>query len=39
LAALVFGSAEIMSAGFYLGAGIIVASVISLPWLRKWIGE
>ena len=39
LAAMVFGSAEIMSAGFYLGAGIIVASVVSLPWLRKWIGE
>ena len=35
LAAAVFGDAEVMSGGFYLGAAIIIASVVSLPWLRK----
>lgn len=37
LAALVFGKAEFMSAGFYLGAGIIIAVVLSLPWIRRWV--
>lgn len=37
LAALIFGRSEFMSPGFYLGAGIIVASVVMLPWLRKLI--
>jgi drug/metabolite transporter (DMT)-like permease len=36
LAALIFGQAEYMSAGFYLGAGIIIGSVILVPWLEKW---
>ncbi|MBK8092849.1 MAG: DMT family transporter [Verrucomicrobiaceae bacterium] len=35
LAALIFGSSEFMSPGFYFGASIIIASVVSLPWLRK----
>ena len=39
LAALVFGSAEHMSAGFYLGAGIIVSVVLGLPWIRRWTGS
>jgi len=34
LAALVFGQTERMSAGFYAGAGIIVAGVMLLPWAR-----
>ncbi len=34
LAALVFGEKERMSGGFYLGASIIVASVIALPVLN-----
>jgi len=38
LAALVFGSAEYMSSGFYVGAGIIVAVVLGLPWIRRWTG-
>lgn len=35
LAAAVFGKAEIMSGGFYLGAGIIIAVVLALPWIRR----
>ena len=35
LAALVFGETERMSGGFYLGAGIIMAVVMGLPWLRR----
>lgn len=37
LAALVFGEKERMSGGFYLGASIIVAAVISLPVLNRLI--
>jgi len=37
LAALVFGQAEFMSGGFYLGAGIIIAVVLTLPWIRRWV--
>lgn len=37
LAALVFGQAEFMSGGFYLGAGIIIAIVLTLPWIRRWV--
>lgn len=37
LAALVFGKAEFMSAGFYFGAGIIIAVVLTLPWIRRWV--
>lgn len=37
LAAVVFGRAEFMSGGFYLGAGIIVAVVLALPWIRRWV--
>ncbi|MDZ4402945.1 DMT family transporter [Prosthecobacter sp.] len=37
LAALVFGKAEFMSGGFYLGAGIIIAVVLALPWIRRWV--
>lgn len=37
LAALVFGKAEFMSSGFYLGAGIIIAVVLALPWIRRWV--
>lgn len=37
LAALVFGRAEVMSGGFYLGAGIIMAVVLGLPWVRRWV--
>lgn len=35
LAALFFGSTEQMSAGFYIGTGIILAAVITLPWLQR----
>lgn len=35
LAAAVFGKAEFMSGGFYLGAGIITAVVLALPWIRR----
>jgi|APTNR8051073442_1049403.scaffolds.fasta_scaffold02508_9 drug/metabolite transporter (DMT)-like permease len=35
LAAVIFGKNELMSPGFYVGAGIILAVVISLPWLRR----
>lgn len=37
LAALVFGKAEFMSAGFYLGASVITAVVLALPWIRRWV--
>jgi len=37
IAALVFGQAEYMSAGFYLGAAVIIAVVLTLPWLRRWV--
>lgn len=37
LAAAVFGRAEFMSGGFYLGATIIIAVVLALPWIRKWV--
>ena len=37
LAALVFGSEEFMSSGFYLGAAIIIGSVLLVPWLEKWV--
>jgi len=36
LAALIFGQSEYMSPGFYIGAGIIIGSVILVPWLEKW---
>ena len=35
LAALFFGEKERMSAGFYLGALIIMASVLALPWINR----
>lgn len=38
LAVLVFGKAEYMSGGFYSGAGIIIAVVLALPWIRRWVG-
>jgi drug/metabolite transporter (DMT)-like permease len=37
LAALVFGQAEFMSGGFYLGTSIIIATVLALPWIRRWV--
>ncbi len=37
LAAMVFGSEEHMSGGFYAGAGIITACVLLVPWLRRWV--
>jgi drug/metabolite transporter (DMT)-like permease len=37
LAALVLGRAEFMSAGFYLGATVIIAVVLALPWIRRWV--
>lgn len=36
LALVFFGEAEKMSAGFYAGAGIIVAVVLALPWAKRW---
>ena len=36
LAAAIFGKRELMSPGFYLGAGIILMIVVSMPWLRRW---
>lgn len=39
LAALVFGVAEHMRPGFYLGAGIITSAVLALPWLERWTGQ
>lgn len=35
LAALIFGQTERMRAGFYLGAAIIIGSVLALPWLER----
>jgi drug/metabolite transporter (DMT)-like permease len=35
LAALVFGDKERMTPGFYFGAGLIVASVLAVPWLQR----
>jgi drug/metabolite transporter (DMT)-like permease len=35
LAALFFGEKERMSPGFYLGAVIIIASVVTLPWINR----
>jgi drug/metabolite transporter (DMT)-like permease len=35
LAALIFGQTEHMSTGFYLGAAIIVGSVLALPWFNQ----
>ena len=37
LAALIFGERERMSGGFYLGAGIIIAAVLALPWVNRRI--
>ncbi|HYF37560.1 MAG TPA: DMT family transporter [Prosthecobacter sp.] len=37
LAVLIFGAREYMSGAFYLGAGIIVGSVILVPWLRRYV--
>jgi len=37
LAVLIFGSQEHMSSGFYIGAGIIMGSVLIVPWLRRWV--
>jgi drug/metabolite transporter (DMT)-like permease len=36
LAALIFGSREFMSPGFYMGAAIIIGSVFMVPWLARW---
>ncbi len=36
LAALVFGSCERMTPGFYAGAGILIAAVFAVPWLQRW---
>lgn len=35
LAALIFGAKEQMTPGFYAGAGIIILSVLMVPWLQK----
>jgi drug/metabolite transporter (DMT)-like permease len=35
LALVFFGEAEKMSAGFYLGAAVIVGVVLALPWVRR----
>jgi drug/metabolite transporter (DMT)-like permease len=35
LAALIFGEKERMSGGFYLGAGIIIAIVMLMPWVQR----
>lgn len=37
LAALIFGSEEYMSTGFYVGAAIIIGGVILVPWLERWV--
>lgn len=39
LAVIVFGSQEHMSGGFYLGASIIIGSVLIVPWLKRWTGQ
>ncbi len=36
LGLLFFGDTEHMSSGFYLGAGIILVSVVVLPWVQRW---
>ncbi len=35
LAAIIFGSQEYMSQGFYVGASIIIGSVFMVPWLTR----
>lgn len=35
MAALIFGSHEFMSPGFYMGATIIIGSVLLVPWLTR----
>ena len=35
LAAIIFGSQEYMSRGFYAGAAIIIGSVFMVPWLTR----
>ncbi len=35
LAALIFGAREQMTPGFYVGAAIIVGSVLLVPWLQR----
>ncbi|SKA89441.1 EamA-like transporter family protein [Prosthecobacter debontii] len=37
LAVIIFGTQEHMSGGFYLGAGIIIGSVLIVPWLKRWV--
>lgn len=37
LAVLIFGTQEHMSGGFYVGASIIIASVLTVPWLRRFV--
>lgn len=37
LAVIIFGSQEHMSGGFYVGASIIIGSVLLVPWLRRWV--
>ena len=37
LAVLIFGSQEHMSGGFYIGASIIMGSVLIVPWLSRWV--
>lgn len=39
LAFIIFGRQEVMSGGFYLGAGVIAAVVLGLPWIRRWVEE
>jgi drug/metabolite transporter (DMT)-like permease len=39
LATWVFGSSELMRPGFYWGAAIILASVVCLPLIRRWVGD
>ncbi|MCB1224394.1 MAG: DMT family transporter [Verrucomicrobiales bacterium] len=38
LAVGVFGSEEVLRPGFYIGVGIIIVSVMLLPWLERWRG-
>lgn len=37
LAVVIFGAQEHMSGGFYVGASIIIGSVLIVPWLRRWV--
>ncbi|MBB5034796.1 DMT family transporter [Prosthecobacter vanneervenii] len=37
LAALIFGRSEFMSSGFYAGASVIIALVLALPRIRRWV--